>query len=87
MTVFEFNNVEEFKNQILSIKQDKFNLYITWKNEILVRPKSRGSYDTFYIKDLTQSQIDEILSIWPGNKFKVKQFWLDETRDFRSLAK
>lgn len=86
MATIEFNDVEEFKKAIGSLKApEKYNMFRTWRDEIFLRPRSSSDWDTLYMKGLTLDQFNGIFNAWQFGKFKVKEVHLE--RDFRQMVR
>lgn len=86
MSWVEFKDIKEFQEKIKSLKQEKFTMYVTSKQEVIVRPKSRSSYDSFIMRNLTSEQILWIKNIWSGEKFNVENIFISDERDFRQYS-
>lgn len=78
--IIEVNNVEQFKELIKDIPINRFRLYVTDDNEILVRPsKTSKSLDTILWLNPTENAVDEWIKLG-GKFFKIKKFyWREDT--------
>ena len=78
MAIIEVPTLEEFQSLTAGFKKERFKLFLTWNNSLVLRPAVSTSHlDTLILRDATDDVVSQVSKSW--KIFHVKEIHFDET--------